>query len=65
MEKEKIEAYMERRGMSEEGKRGYLEMLKTRMDERVSTLQKKLEKAKAELKEVEEMLRSRSGGEEK
>ena len=65
MEKEKIEAYMERRGMSEEGKRGYLEMLKTRMDERVSSLQKKLEKAKAELKEVEEMLRSRSGGKEK
>jgi len=64
MEKAKVEEYMKKRNMSEEGKKGYLGMVKTRMKERVSILQKKLEKAKAELKEVEEMLRSGSGGEE-
>lgn len=62
MEIEKVKAYMERQGMSEEGKRGYLEMVKTRMDERVAILRRKLEKTESDLRDIGGVLK---GGKEK
>lgn len=60
MEIEKIKAYMDRQGMSEEGKKGYLKMVKTRMVERVAILQKKVEKAESDVRDIEGLLK---GGE--